>query len=217
MERTITTTKDGSNTLYVPQLDEHYHSVHGAVQEAMHVFINMGLATMHMSRLKVLEIGFGTGLNAMLSLDFAVKNSIVIEYQGVEKYPVSVDEAQLMRYPGSLPDDQWHRDFVQMHDKESFSSKTGSFTFKKIVSDFYDFELDTGVDLIYFDAFGPRVQPDLWEKRMFEKMYDHLNKGGKLVTYCAKGQVRRDMESSGFQVERLPGPPGKREMLRATK
>ena len=217
--RKVTKTGDDSNTLYVPELDEHYHSIYGAVQEAQHVFIDAGLNNCGKRKINILEFGFGTGLNAFLSLKHAQKADLQIHYTGVEKYPVKLEEALLMNYPGTEPSDLTHEFFKKMHESPFGEDNRVSdcFILKKIKDDFYNVRLESTFDLIYFDAFGPRVQPDLWEKRMFANLYGLLNPNGILVTYCAKGQVRRDLIACGFKAERLPGPPGKREMLRATK
>lgn len=218
----IKQTSDGSKTLYVPELDEHYHSTHGAYNEAMHVFVDMGLNHInrsHESPIKLLEIGFGTGLNALLTLRWANENSIAIDYCGVEKYPVDFEQAIQMDYLSIYDLKAYTKGFELMHTSEIGEKLSISDNFKlnKVKCDFRDIKDENEFDLIFYDAFGPRVQGDLWRLDMFERMYLALKANGVLVTYCAKGQVRRDMQTAGFTVERLPGPPGKREMLRATK
>lgn len=211
MKRSLTKTADGSNTLYVESLDEHYHSVHGAMQEALHVFIEHGLRYILSKGKKpnVLEIGFGTGLNCMLTFQNA--NGVV--YKSIEKYPLNIAEALSMGYFDK------EELFKHMHDAEwNKSIELGGHSLLKVNDDIktYDFGVAQH-NLIYFDAFGPRVQPDLWTEQVFQKMYDCLEEGGVLVTYCAKGSVKRALKAVGFTIESLPGPPGKREMTRAIK
>ncbi|SDB19027.1 tRNA U34 5-methylaminomethyl-2-thiouridine-forming methyltransferase MnmC [Flavobacteriaceae bacterium MAR_2010_188] len=222
MKREIITTADGSKTIKILDWDEQYHSVHGAINEANHVFIKHGLQYFKDSQktekpIRILEIGFGTGLNALLTLNYSITNSLGIEYCGIEAYPVQNSEIEELNYPVLVGADP--NIFSEMHqiewEKPSFLSPTFSLTKKKMF--FQDIEFIDEFDLIYFDAFGARVQPDLWEQIIFDKMFTALSLNGVLVTYCAKGSVRRAMISSGFKVERLPGPPGKREMLRASK
>lgn len=218
----IKQTSDGSKTLYVPDLDEHYHSTHGAYNEAMHVFIDMGLnhiAKSHGAPIKVLEIGLGTGLNALLSLRWAHQNNIKIDYTGIEKYPVAYDQALEMDYLSIEDLGEFSGHFEKLHNGKIGESLdlSNMFSIHKMQSDFRELEDENAYDLIFYDAFGPRVQADLWSLDMFERMYRATKKDGVLVTYCAKGQVRRDMQTAGYTVERLPGPPGKREMLRASK
>ncbi len=220
METKKVHTADGSHTLYVPHLDEHYHSIHGAIQEALHVFIAMGLHHSTQSSLSILEIGFGTGLNALLTQLEAEKLNKNIYYHSLEGYPLSVDEVKDLNYIQEVKGESVQTKFDALHDakwEKSIELTTG-FTLHKQQVMLQEYEpKEESIDLIYFDAFGPRVQPELWEKSIFDKMFTVLKPNGVLVTYCAKGDVRRTMLASGFEVERLPGPPGKREMLRATK
>ena len=222
MERKIIKTGDGSATIHLPEWDEQYHSKHGALQEAMHVFIKMGLdftiAEFDKSKLSILEIGFGTGLNALLTAFYG--NAIKIEYTGVEAYPVKPEELVVLDYASVLPDfDTAANVFTKLHqvDWEKSSAITSNFSLKKQEKTFQEIQDQDTFDLIYFDAFGARVQPELWTEEIFLKMYNSLKLNGVLVTYAAKGSVRRAMQAVGFIVERLPGPPGKREMLRAVK
>lgn len=221
MKREFITTGDGSKTIHLPQWNEHYHSKHGAIQEALHVFIQEGLSHFHSTYpnepIHLLEIGFGTGLNALLTWKQTRKISVHIRYEGVEAFPVTLNEIQQLNYakesemPGS--------DFTRMHKIpwEEDISLDDHFTLNKTNKRFEALNYDSLFNLIYFDAFGARVQPELWTETIFQKMYDALKAPGVLVTYAAKGSVRRAMQAVGFTVERLPGPPGKREMLRATK
>ena len=220
MKRKIVTTADGSKTLQIEDWNEQYHSMHGALQEAYHVFIKNGLSLFAQRDLKVLEIGFGTGLNAFISYLEAPKLGLNIEYYGIEAYPVSMEEALAMEYVDSLKATQQEAAvFEHMHqcDREKMIWLAPSFALEKRRLKFQDLSAESQYDLVYFDAFGFRVQPELWSETIFKKMYMAISPGGVLVTYAAKGSVRRAMLSVGFSVERLEGPPGKREMLRATK
>ena len=218
-KRTVITTADGSKTLYMEAWNEHYHSIHGAIQEAYHVFIRSGLDELKASSVHILEIGFGTGLNALISYIEADRRQLMIDYLGVEAYPVPYDQALEMDYTQSLRQESYQAIFEKMHlvawDKAHLLSPF--FKFYKRKQKFEELEDKNKFDLIYFDAFGFRVQPELWSVTIFTKMYAAMKVGGILVTYAAKGEVRRTMQAVGFQVERLPGPPGKREMLRARK
>lgn len=221
MERTIIETADGSKTIHLPDWNENYHSRHGAVQEALHVFIAAGFIPVleKQNALTILEVGFGTGLNAILTLSCAQKKMVKIAYHGIEAYPVSRDELVVLGYT-HLPQVKPNEDaYWKMHDAPIGELITVSehFELTKISDKIESFVYPRGeYDLIYFDAFGPRVQPELWTEAIFEKMYAALKDDGVLVTYCAKGDVRRAMLAAGFRVEKIPGPPGKREMLRAT-
>lgn len=216
-------TGDGSSTIHIPEWNEQYHSKHGALQEAKHVFINTGLIPYvenHLpSKVSILEIGFGTGLNALVTREAAMSNNLVIEYTGVEAYPVEKEEVEKLNFASDVKDPEASKFFEAIHasswEERVAVTKTFSLTKqKKYFQEIEDLEL---YDLIYFDAFGARVQPELWSVSIFKKMFNALKANGVLVTYAAKGSVRRAMLEVGFGVERLPGPPGKREMLRATK
>lgn len=222
MERKIIITNDGSSTIYLPEWDEPYHSKHGAIQEAYHVFIEHGLKYLYQQNYKhisILEIGFGTGLNAFITWIESEKLKLDIDYYGVEAYPVSVDEVAKMNYATQLNVEHAISFFENMHQVswEKTHAMTSSFSLTKQNKFFSDIQDQQKFDLIYFDAFGARVQPELWTETIFEKMYKALKPNGILVTYSAKGSVRRAMQAVGFSVEKLPGPPGKREMLRALK
>lgn len=223
MQRKIIETADGSSTIYLSDWNEHYHSKHGAVQEALHVFIHSGLHHCYKINPKedisILEIGFGTGLNAYLTLLEAAKLDLKIDYIGIEAYPVLTEEIKKLNYPRVITGLQQDKLFDSLHtaDWESKHHITDRFILAKRQQFFEDIDEDDTYNLIYFDAFSPRVQPDLWSEGIFKIMYKVLKPKGVLVTYSAKGSVRRAMQDVGFTVERLPGPPGKREMLRATK
>ncbi|AJR04648.1 tRNA (5-methylaminomethyl-2-thiouridine)(34)-methyltransferase MnmD [Siansivirga zeaxanthinifaciens] len=229
MKREIVITGDGSSTIHLPDWDEQYHSKHGAIQEAYHVFIKNGLdfyrfneatnTTQNNKAINILEIGFGTGLNAFITFLEAEQLKLKIQYTGIEAYPVSQEEVSQLNYPNQLQAAQHQNYFQQLHTSpwEAWTSITNYFSINKKQLFFHEIEDENKYNLIYFDAFGARVQPELWTASIFEKMYRSLQKNGVLVTYAAKGSVRRAMQEVGFLVERLPGPPGKREMLRAIK
>lgn len=223
MERKIIITDDGSTTIHLPQWDEQYHSKFGAIQEARHVFIQMGLLKVfereELSKISILEIGFGTGLNALVTWQEALKRNILIEYTGVEAYPVSSQEVEHLNFAEKLDEPEAASVFEKMHKSEWEIPEQLSefFILTKQQKFFQDISDVNKYDLIYFDAFGAGIQPDLWTEIIFQKMYNAIRTNGVLVTYAAKGSVRRAMLQVGFKVERLPGPPGKREMLRATK
>ena len=223
MKRKIITTADGSKTIQIEEWNEQYHSIHGAINEANHVFLKNGLLFYAQDNQKpepitILEIGFGTGLNAFLTLVEAEKQSLNIDYVGVEAYPVSMDEIIQLNYVDLISKNHASL-YSKMHDIdwEVTTNITSNFKLEKQQKFFREIKEENEFDIIYFDAFGARVQPDLWTEDIFEKMYKALKINGVLVTYSAKGSVRRAMQAVGFEVERLPGPPGKREMLRAIK
>lgn len=219
MKRVIERTDDGSATLFVPELNEHYHSVKGARTESQHIFIDMGLNASSATEPRVLEIGFGTGLNALLTLEAAEKNRQKIHYTGVELYPLAWETIGQLGYSD-------HPLFKEIHTApwEVDTPITPYFTLRKIQEDatalthHSSLTTDHCYDVVYFDAFAPEKQPEMWSQELFSKIYVILEKGGILTTYCAKGVVRRMLQSTGFIVERLSGPPGgKREILRAQK
>ncbi len=224
MKREIMKTADGSFTIHLPDINEHYHSKHGALQEALHVFIDKGLNHKKILQdknhpINILEIGFGTGLNAILTYSFSKKKDIKIRYTGVEAYPVSKEEWEAMDYGNLIEKGIWETIYEKMYacKWEEYCEIDASFFLKKKQLRFQEIEDVNDYDLIYFDAFGARVQPELWTEDIFKIMYKAMKPKGVLVTYAAKGSVRRAMQAVGFEVERLEGPPGKREMLRATK
>lgn len=214
----IVTSADGSHTLHVAELKEHYHSHKGALQESLYVFIEMGLHRFpENADLKLLEVGFGTGLNTLLTVLKRMNRSV--EYTGLEAFPLSKEMTGQLNYPSLLGDQRAAGLYEQVHQTpwdQPVALEPG-FVLCKRQAELQTFETGQTFDLIYFDAFAPHAQPELWEPVIWQKLYAMMSSGGVLVTYCAKGQVRRDMQSVGFRTERLPGPPGKREMLRATK
>ena len=216
MKREILITSDGSTTINLPELNEQYHSKNGSINESYHVFINSGLRQVASNVVSILEIGFGTGLNCFITYLEAEKE---IHYVGVEAYPVTSDEVEKMNFISVLNAEKDKASFEKIHDisweeKHQISNK---FSLTKRKQFFENIDDKNAFNLIYFDAFGARVQPQLWTVEIFRKMFESLKENGILVTYSAKGSVRRAMQEVGFTVERLPGPPGKREMLRAIK
>ena len=229
MKREIFITSDGSTSIHLPDWNEQYHSKHGAIQEAYHVFIKAGfekfLDTISQKKestqtnLSILEIGFGTGLNAFITFLEADKKNIKIDYVGVEAYPVAANEVEKLNYVAELKAENNQLVFNEMHTTSWDEKHTISddFNLTKRKQFFADIDDENTFDVIYFDAFGATNQPELWTEEIFQKMFTALKVGGILTTYAAKGSVRRAMQSVGFTVERLAGPPGKREMLRAVK
>jgi tRNA U34 5-methylaminomethyl-2-thiouridine-forming methyltransferase MnmC len=219
VEREIIKTLDGSTTIHLKEWDECYHSKHGAIQEAKHVFIKNGLSLFENKPVSILEIGFGTGLNAFITFLEAQQKQQKIDYVGVEAYPVDAKEVLAMNYVDELEAGNFESIFQKMHEvewdqKNEISSEFSLTKRKQFFDEINDFET---FDLIYFDAFGYRVQPELWSTEIFQKMYNSLKPNGVLVTYAARGVVKRSMIEVGFTVEKLAGPPGKREMFRAFK
>ena len=220
-KRHIITTNDGSHSLLVPDLNEQYHSIHGAKQEAEHVFLKMGLdgfckANSTAKSIAILEIGFGTGLNALLSAHWARIKNISLDYTTIEKYPVSQFEFSQLNDGDSLGDNALYQKITTCS-WETFVELSSDFKIRKVEIDLISDDLNYGFDVVFFDAFAPNKQPKLWEIEIFKKIFNSMSNGGVLVTYCCQGQARRNMISAGFEVEKVPGPPGKREMLRAKK
>lgn len=221
LKRTLFKTGDGSYTLHIPEWDEQYHSKHGAIAEALHVFIKEGFhhwfSQNISNEISILEIGFGTGLNSFLTFLETEKYPKKVEYTGVEAYPLNVDEIEILNYASLLNASE--EEFLKFHSsvwEENIAISENFFLIKqkKFFSEITD---KNTFNLIYFDAFGIRVQPELWTEEIFSIMHRALKPNGILVTYAANGNARRALQTVGFKVERLPGPPGKKEMLRATK
>jgi len=218
MQTELKITEDGSHTLFVPGIDECYHSTHGAIQESKHIFIEAGLKQCPKNEIRILEIGFGTGLNAFLTLLEAERSEKHIHYTSLELYPVETGKAIQLNYPEKLGPEK--RQFFEELHKAEWNLEipiTPFFKLKKLDADYTVSILKDNFDVVYFDAFSPEKQPEMWSRELFEKIYSHCNPGAVLTTYCAKGIVRRAMQEAGFVVERLAGPPGKREILRGRK
>ena len=218
MKREIQMTADGSHTLFVPEMDEHYHSVNGAIQESLHVFIEAGLRQQKKEKIRIFEVGFGTGLNAFLTLIECCRTGRKIEYCSIELYPLEEEIVKTLNY-GKAISPEYTNLFYALHDAEWDTDVVvnENFVLHKIKGDSNTANIPSGIDVIYFDAFAPDKQPEMWSQDIFNKLYEKSETGGILTTYCAKGAVRRMMKEAGYSVERIPGPPGKREMLRARK
>lgn len=222
MQKKIIITGDGSPSFYISELNETYHSKHGAVTESDYVYIKRGLVHWldqnNQKKLKVFEMGMGTGLNVYLSYVFSINHKISCEYFSIEKYPLQLKEIQSLNMKASLPAGEHHHFFDQLHQLEWNQMLSQSdFSFTKIKEDFLNMALVQSFDVLFYDAFGYNAQSEMWQEKALQKCYDLLNPGGIWVSYCAKGAVRRSLEKIGFVLERLEGPPGKREMLRAVK
>lgn len=219
MKRELKITSDGSYTLYVPELDEHYHSIHGAVQESKHVFIKYGIQTLFKSNIRVLEIGLGTSLNALLTAIWSENTGVSVDYTGIEAYPLNDEMNKSLNY-GEKIEDKKANSFFNKIIKSSWEIQNrihSNFVIQKTQCLVEEFEAHRKYDIIYFDAFGPNTQGELWQFDILKKMHELLEDNGVFVTYCAKGQLKRDLAQLGFKVESLPGPPGKREMTRGIK
>ena len=217
MKYEVVVTNDGSSSIFIPEMNEHYHSSHGAIQEAEHVFIREGIEAISKEKITIFELGFGTGLNALLTAQFAERNERKVTYHSIEAFPVDLFLVEQLNYPHLLGDTSGIFKAIHSADWNTLVTIHEHFALQKIKARIEDFDIESGIDIIYFDAFGPRAQAELWDISILKKMYDVLNEGGVLVTYCAQGQFKRDLKSLGFVVESLPGPPGKREMTRALK
>jgi tRNA U34 5-methylaminomethyl-2-thiouridine-forming methyltransferase MnmC len=219
LKREIIQTKDGSTSIHLIDWNETYHSKFGAIQEAYHVFIKSGLELFRDKNISILEIGFGTGLNAFITFLENSKTNQTIDYVGVEAFPVALDEALQMNYVSELNAQTYQSIYEQMHQSvwEQKNKLATTFSLTKREQFFQDIIDENQFDLIYFDAFGYRVQPELWSLEIFKKMYKALKINGVLVTYACRTSIKNDLKECGFEVEKLPGAPGKREMLRAKK
>ncbi len=220
MKHEIIITQDGSSSIYIPELDETYHSKFGAIQEAKHVFIKNGLDLFEDgSEISILEIGFGTGLNALITMLEAENRNLKINYVGVEAYPIALDEIAQLNYVEQLEAPEKNAEFEKMHASnwEEEIVITPNFTLTKRKQSFADITDESVFDLIYFDAFGFTVQPELWNETIFEIMYKSLKNVGILTTYACRTSIKKAMQHAGFQTLKLPGAPGKREMLRALR
>lgn len=214
----IITTGDGSHTIFVPELNEHYHSVHGAVQESAFIFINSGFEFCKASPVNIFEVGFGTGLNAFLTAVKCMNGCRTVNYTTIEKYPLDMKFINKLNYK-QYADDAGIDLFNSIHSSpwNDCLDICKNFRLTKIKGDLITDSIPGSYDLIYFDAFGPDKQPEMWTLNIFESIAAITNKEGILVTYSAKGQVKRNLRACGFEVTLLPGPPGKREIIRAIK
>lgn len=211
----IETTQDGSPTLYLPEIQEHYHSTFGAIEESMHIYIGLGLDSLPGQKsVHILEVGLGTALNALLSYRYGKEHGLYISYTSYERYPLGDRITDLLNY-----DDSYDEIFREMH-----ACQWGQpvaigplFDLHKIEADFNQAVLQKQYDLVYYDAFAPDKQEEMWSEDNFKKIFDSLRPAGVLVTYCSKGAVRRALQGVGFEVTKHPGPTGKREVLRAIK
>lgn len=223
LEREIKTTNDGSKTLFISELNENYHSHHGALQEAEHVFIKNGLNLINDHEINILELGFGTGLNVLVTINEYLKTdkNHVINYFALEKYPINESEIENLAYFEHFDNIELKNIYQKIHlcEWERSIEIISGFHLHKIQCDFFDLKnIDLPkINLVYYDCFGARVQPDLWEMPLFEMVSDKMNVNGLLTTYSSKGSVRRILQDLNFKVEKKQGPPGKREMINATK
>ena len=222
MEIKIVVSEDGSNTLYLPHLNETYHSLHGAVQESEHVFLKHGLMHLAQSKKKitVLEVGFGTGLNALLTYRLAMNEGIPIEYHSIEAFPLPEAIVKQLNYPTIFAaeklDEFFH--YLQSSAWDKDHRLGTNFIFHKYLTRLEDFNpAGLKADVVFYDAFAPGKQPEMWETDKFQKLHSLMNEGGILVSYCASGQFKRNLKDAGFMVETLPGPPGKKEMTRGLR
>jgi tRNA U34 5-methylaminomethyl-2-thiouridine-forming methyltransferase MnmC len=224
MQRKLIVTKDGSHSVEIADWQVSYHSIHGAIHESLHVFIEAGLKHwFHQHReastCTIFEMGFGTGLNALLTLQEAQQHGHKIVYESVEAFPLEPAIIDALNYCDALQQPDLKALFSELHSCpwNNRVRITPDFTLKKVHTDLLHYSTDQSVNLIYYDAFAPNAQPELWTAAVFQQLFSMLTPGGMLVTYCSKGAVRRAMQTAGFTIEKLPGPPGKREMLRAVK
>ena len=220
MDKEFVITEDGSHTIYLPEMDEHYHSTHGAIQESLHIYINQGLFQVTKQEISILEIGFGTGLNAYLTFAFADHKKLTINYFSIEKYPLSEIDYLKLNYPSKIFP-EYSDVFEKIHRAkwDSIVKISPEFSLQKVSADLLTFEFNClpQFDLVYYDAFAPGKQPEMWTDEIIQKVASTVKKDGILITYCAKGSVRRAFSAAGFQMERIPGPIGKKEILRGKK
>lgn len=216
----ITPTADGSNTLYNETIGEHYHSKHGALQESKHVFIDAGLkfASSEQSEISILEVGFGTGLNFILSFEYCSENHINLDYTSIEAFPLTTEVIEQTGYAAYVTEEIWS-DFISNYDNALKTQQTLSPLCKLEIpyTTLAEFETDKKFDVIYYDAFSVQHQPEMWSDEIISHACSFLKPGGTFVTYAITGKLKRAVKANGFTIEKLPGAPGKREMLRATK
>ena len=220
MKKEIIITEDGSHTILLPDLKVTYHSTHGSVQESNHVYIKSGLEFTEGFKqypIRIFEMGFGTGLNALLTCLWADKHNIPVQYTTIDLYPITIEEADTLNYQSILKANNHYFHKIHVSDWEMSNEITDVFHLTKKQVSLTDFDTTSKYNLIYFDAFDPSFQPELWTTEVFIKLYHMLSENGVLVTYSSKSDVRRSMQSAGFTTEKLQGPLGKREILRAIK
>lgn len=230
----VVQTNDGSSTIYHPKIGEHYHSHHGALQEAKHVFLSSGLEYfltksrnepgISPSDVSILEVGFGTGLNYLLTADYCFRNNIKLHYTSLERFPLSSEIIRETQY-AQFVDKEIAIPFYNTYEKEVDSQKAQTYTFEVsnnnvlelVIGDALDFQSNKTFDILYFDAFSAIHQPEMWTKELLEPICSFLKPGGVFITYAITGNLKRLMKSLGFEIEKVPGAPGKREMLRAVR
>lgn len=218
----LITTDDGSHSLISKKFEVSYHSTHGAIQESICVFIQAGLLKKINDRpegIRILEMGFGTGLNALLTLLESKRLNLNIDYTTIEAYPIELEEVAKLNYMEELNASEYNNDFLLMHKAQSDQSTKiqSNFIFEKHIGAIQEYNPKQQYDVIYYDAFAPTTQPELWDEAMMGKIASWMSPGAVLVSYCAKGSFKRALLAAGLEVEKLPGPPGKREMIRAIK
>ena len=223
MKKEIIISKDGSHTLSVPEMNETYHSIHGALTESRHVFIKMGIEQIQQTAnpIAIFEVGFGTGLNAMTTLEWLIDSPTkTIQYHSIEAFPVTEEVINKLNYADLFNFENAKKQYQKLHTAKWNQSIeiTPNFSLTKIHNKLDDHSIQNDFyDCIYFDAFAPNKQEEMWKKEILKKCFNALKQGGRFVTYCAKGQLKRDLKEIGFEVEMVQGPPGKREMTTAIK
>ncbi|MCB0801673.1 MAG: tRNA (5-methylaminomethyl-2-thiouridine)(34)-methyltransferase MnmD [Flavobacteriales bacterium] len=222
MKKELVITKDGSNSFYIKEIDEHYHSINGSIAESEHIFIRSGLLEIgkKLNSINLLEVGMGTGLNVLKTALALQKSELKVNYTALEAYPLSWEETSQLNYTELIQEENAKTYFQLIHQSEWNKSVEINECLKllKVNKKLEEMEFNSAFDLIYFDAFAPEKQAEMWTAEIFAKLYDSMTAGGILVTYCVKGVVRRTLQAVGFQLEKLPGPiGGKREILRAMK
>jgi tRNA U34 5-methylaminomethyl-2-thiouridine-forming methyltransferase MnmC len=220
MRKEFLITEDGSHTIYLPEMDEHYHSIHGAIQESEHIYIGQGFLKAKANPISILEIGFGTGLNAYLTYCYSLERNISVNYTSLEKYPLTEAEYCQLNYPTSIfPENAAVFEKIHYSDWGIFQTISPDFRLLKLQVDLLTHEFDElpQYDLVYYDAFAPGKQPEMWTDEILQKVASTVKINGILITYCAKGTVRRTLSSAGFMMERIQGPVGKKEILRGKK
>lgn len=217
----LITTSDGSHTLFVPQLNEHYHSTFGALTESRHVYIQAGFESLTgKQEVTVFEVGFGTGLNALLTCLSSVEKGIHTTYYTIESDPLEEEYTGKLNYGDLLPGKLKTNELLTSIHRAPWDKTINihpDFSLHKIHASLIGYRPDFSYDLLYYDAFAPDKQPGMWSIELFSMLFEKMNPGGILVTYCVKGEVKSMLRRAGFEIEKLPGPPGKREILRGRK